>query len=82
MGKFTNPYKRLEEIKEEIHRLEVKIAGEKGIKQKKEFETELMFLVFEQLPIEDTIRYFERMKKYEEVQKKRKVRDLKEEGSK
>ena len=60
MPKFTNPYKRLEEIKEQTHSLEVKIAGERGIKQKKEYETEVMFLVFEQLPIEDTIKYFEK----------------------
>ncbi|KKM74211.1 hypothetical protein LCGC14_1402530 [marine sediment metagenome] len=60
MGKFTNPYKRLEEIKEQTHSLEVKIAGERNQKQKKEFETEVMFLVFEQLPIEDTIKYFEK----------------------
>ncbi len=61
--RFKNPYKRLEDIKEQIHSLEVKIAGEKGIKQKNEYETELMFLVFEQLPIEDTIRYFEKERK-------------------
>ena len=67
--KFTDPYKRLEEIKEEIHSLEVKIAGEKSEKQKKEYETEVMFLVFEQLPIEDSIKYFEKKIKKMEVKK-------------
>ncbi len=67
--KFTDPYKRLEEIKEEVHSLEVKIAGEKNLKQKKEYETEEMFLVFEQLPIEDSIKYFEKKIKKMEVKK-------------
>ena len=70
---FRNPYKKLEEIKEKIHELEVKIAGEKNLKQKKEYETEEMFLVFEMIPIESSIKYFEDKIKKMEVKNEKSI---------
>ena len=70
---FKDPYKKLEEIKKKLHELEVKIAGEKNLKQKKEYETEEMFLVFEMIPIESSIKYFEDKIKKMEVKNEKSI---------
>ena len=60
-----NPYKRVQEIDAELEVLEIKEKeyGRKSWKNKpsklQDIETSIMFLCFEKLPIEKTIKYFE-----------------------
>ena len=72
---FSDPYKRLVEIKKEIEPLEMeeKFMKEKEIEKYnkrtlKEVENEMFFLAIEMIPIETCIKFFE--KKIERIIKK------------
>lgn len=76
---FSNPYKRLTEIKKELEPLEMeeKFMKEKEIQKYnkrtlKEVENEMFFLVIEMIPIEICIKFFE--KKIEGIIKKEEIK--------
>ena len=73
---MKNPYKRIKEIDEELAVLEAKEKAYKEVGWKKskprkleEVESSIMFLCFEKIPIEETIKWFEKKLKQPEAKK-------------
>lgn len=69
MSNFSNPYKRLEEIKIQLEPLErEERAGFRNKEKKEKCEYQIFLLVIEQITIESCIKYFD--KKQKAVEKK------------